>query len=296
MELKKPVENSSEAPKPAAPPVPQVGTPANPAPPAVGTKIAATIGTPTSTVGVAKAPSTPVATTTPPVSAPRPAASPAIPSKPSTPPKKEESKQEVSRRNFMRGLAILGGLVVIAGPLATLGPYLQGSVSSSNVTSQVIYDLSTNTPIRTTDVSENNWKTFVYPRTGNPNIDNDTFKQCVIIHLPKGFTAPSSKSAVDPISGDTFVALSRVCVHLWCLWSYVPNDRRAECPCHGSQYVPGGVPGSQGAGNPGIAVAGPASLQTPPNNQLPLVTISIASDGTISATGLIGQIGCGQYC
>ncbi|MHB8568441.1 MAG: hypothetical protein ACYC7D_10510 [Nitrososphaerales archaeon] len=47
---------------------------------------------------------------------------------------------------------------------------------------------------------------------------------------------------------------------------------------------------------PGTAVLGPASLQTPPNNQLPVILLSIAADGTISATGLVGQIGCGQKC
>jgi rieske iron-sulfur protein len=238
----------------------------------------------------------PRATATATVPPPPKPPSPAVVSKPPTvPAKQEETRQQVSRRNFLRGIVIVGGLVA-ALQFGGLGPFLQGSVGSTVIQGQVILDSLTGAPITTSDVPENSAKAFIYPRTGNPNIDNDTFRQCVIIHLPKGFNAPSNLSAKDPISGDTFVGLSRVCVHLWCLWSYVPADRRAECPCHGSQYVPGGVPGSLGASNPGVAVAGPASLQTPPNNQLPLITISIAANGTISATGVVGQIGCGQKC
>ena len=54
--------------------------------------------------------------------------------------------------------------------------------------------------------------------------------------------------------------------------------------------------GLQNANTPGLAVAGPASLQVAPNNQLPVITLSIASTGTISATGVVGQVGCGQKC
>lgn len=282
----------AEPPKPSAPPVATpkpstpIGTPKPTSTPVVGRPTSTPIGAPSKPVGSVGTPSA--------VGAPKPAV-PAGPIKPTVPTKREETKQEVSRRNFLKGLIVLGGVVAV-GQFAALGPYLQGSVGISNVTSQVIYDLENGLPIHTTDVPENDWRTFVYPRTGNPNIDNDTFRQCVIVHMPKGFVAPANLSAKDPVSGDTFVALSRVCVHLWCLWSYVPGDKRAECPCHGSQYVPGGVPGSLGSTEPGIAVAGPASLQTPPNNQLPLITITIAADGTISATGIIGQIGCGQKC
>jgi Rieske Fe-S protein len=227
---------------------------------------------------------------------PRPTIS--IATKPATARKTPESKAEISRRNFIKGLVVLGGIVAV-GQFVTFGHYLQGSVGQSSITSQVLQDSTTGATLKTTNATlskPNSWTTFVYPRTGNPNIDADTFRQCVLIHLPKGWTAPTNLSAKDPISGDTFIALSRVCVHLWCLWSYVPSDDRGICPCHGSQYVPGGVPGSQGALNPGLAVAGPASLQTAPNNQLPVITINIATDGVISATGVVGQIGCGQKC
>ncbi len=214
---------------------------------------------------------------------------------PSIPKKPVESKEEVSRRNFLRGLAVLGGIVAIA-QFGLLGPYLQGTVKGTQASgsSENIRDSNGNT-IKSSGVALNNWQKFIWPYTGNPNLDNDTFSQFVVIHLPKDLTAPADLSAKDPISGDQFIAFSRVCVHLWCLWSYVPDDQRMECPCHGSQYVPGtGSPWNEA---PGTAVLGPASLQTPPNNQLPILQISIGSDGTISTSGaLVGQIGCGQKC
>ncbi len=263
-------------------PRPQVGTPVGTQRPAVGTPSPASTGAPP-----AQAPRPTVSTP------PRPASGPA---KPAAPAKPQESKAEISRRNFIKGLAIVGGIVAV-GQFAALGPYLQGSVGQSTISSQIIQDTSgaTLTTKSAKLSAPNSWTTFVYPRTGNPNVDNDTFRQCVIIHLPKGWTA-GQYGAKDPISGDTFVALSRVCVHLWCLWSYVPSDNLGICPCHGSQYVPGGKAGTPESNEPGMAVGGPAQLQTAPNNQLPVITLSIASDGTISATQVVGQIGCGQKC
>ena len=143
------------------------------------------VGTP---VGAPKT-STPVSATAakPTVSTP---ASPAVASvsKPGAPAKPPESKTEISRRNFIKGLAILGGIVAV-GEFAALGPYLQGSVGQSSISSQVLEDSSTGATLHNDQfkfVFANSWTTFVYPRTGNPNIDNDTFRQAVIIHCQRG--------------------------------------------------------------------------------------------------------------
>ena len=36
-------------------------------------------------------------------------------------------------------------------------------------------------------------------------------------------------------------ALYKVCVHLGCLYKWVPTNDRFECPCHGSKYLPTGI-------------------------------------------------------
>jgi cytochrome b6-f complex iron-sulfur subunit len=36
-------------------------------------------------------------------------------------------------------------------------------------------------------------------------------------------------------------ALYKICVHLGCLYKWVPTNHRFECPCHGSKYLPTGI-------------------------------------------------------
>jgi len=36
-------------------------------------------------------------------------------------------------------------------------------------------------------------------------------------------------------------ALYKICVHLGCIYKWVPTNDRFECPCHGSKYLPTGV-------------------------------------------------------
>jgi Rieske Fe-S protein len=218
---------------------------------------------------------------------------------------RNEQRTTASRRKFLKRLLLYGSLfaaVTVSGfgifSLAErIGSTTTNTPSTTSTptigTKQEILDPATNSVVRTSDIAENEAINFIYPRTGDPSKDSNTFSQCVVIHLPKGFSA-GNFGAKDPISGDTFIAFSRVCVHLWCLCSYDTSNDLITCPCHGSQYVPGfGAPYND---EPGFAVSGPAASQPAPNNTLPVVTLSVASDGTLSATGVIGTIGCGQGC
>ena len=218
-----------------------------------------------------------------------------------------------SRRNFIKGLAVKGAIIEVGlGTLFVLDKNLLSGSASKDASQTTSSDTSSGTPVidpstnkilKTTDVLENQSKNFVYPRTleavisGKTTTTQDlknTFAQWVVVHLPKSLTAPANLSAVDPISGDSFIALSRVCVHLWCLCDYNPTSELIVCPCHQSEYVPGfGQPYNA---PPGAAIAGPASKQPAPNNTLPVLTLSIAQDGSIYASGVIGQVGCGQDC
>lgn len=62
------------------------------------------------------------------------------------------------------------------------------------------------------------------------------------------------KSAQDPrgpqewYSQKGVKALYMICVHLGCLYSWIPNTDRFECPCHGSKYLANGT-----------TIAGPAT-------------------------------------
>ena len=285
-EQKNMIESSGqpELPKPVAP---MVGTPRPTSTP---------IGTPSASSTSAPRASTPAVGTAKP-SIGSPSASPTVPGKPTPPKKTPEPKEELSRRNFIKALAVIGGLTVAFGALYPflgltpvqnektkegLLPYLQSSVGAGTATpKQQIINLNTGAPLKPSDVTAGGQIVFHYPSTGNPNIDADSFVQCVLLQLPNGVTSDYSVSEnPSDSSSPRYAAFSRVCVHLWCLWSYAPTDPRGPvmvCPCHGSTYVPGTgqYPNFTPASNqlPGTAVAGPASLQSSPNNTLPLIEL-----------------------
>jgi rieske iron-sulfur protein len=347
-----PAQTSATETRPiSAPPIaqpgtrPRIGTPVGQAvsKPATSSPPTQSSARPSAGAPVASRPSvgTPAASARPSIGTPNVAVSgPSAGGRPVIPPKPAlESKKEISRRRFLAALVIVGGALAIGGA-GWFAPFIESSVGNVVANKQVLKNAD-GSNMKTSDVVNSNgpsgsitndeavnggaWKTFTYPYTGNANVDSDTFKQCVIIRLPPTLTAPDlgfPYSVKDPLMstyslsglGDTLVAFSRVCVHLWCLWSYNPTvspveneyTRRMQCPCHGSNYVPGTGnysppkynPGFPAATNqpPGQAVAGPASLQVAPNNQLPIIQLSVASDGTLTATGIVGQIGCGQKC
>jgi len=62
-----------------------------------------------------------------------------------------------------------------------------------------------------------------------------------------------------------------ICVHLWCLWNYLPQFKQMQCPCHGSIYRV----------EDGLAIDGPASQQTPPNNALPKLDLEVDEAGDL---------------
>lgn len=70
-----------------------------------------------------------------------------------------------------------------------------------------------------------------------------------------------------------FRLYSMVCLHLWCLWKYFPQDnkKRGECPCHASTYDP----------VTGAAIGGPASVQPTPSNVLPRLDMESDSNGSL---------------
>jgi Rieske Fe-S protein len=110
---------------------------------------------------------------------------------------------------------------------------------------------------------------FTFPTSGDPSLDAqnpDTFLKYELIRLPTELGG-ASKLATD------FVAFSKVCVHLWCSPNYnpAPGHMQYECPCHGSIYrIPDG-----------LAIGGPASLQPPPTNAIPMATLQADSAGNL---------------
>jgi ubiquinol-cytochrome c reductase iron-sulfur subunit len=127
---------------------------------------------------------------------------------------------------------------------------------------------------------------IIYPKSEDPVLNSEPFRTWQLIRLPKELGG-------DKNDASAFRAYSMVCLHLWCLWKYWPQDgrKRGECPCHGSMYDP----------LTGKAFAGPASLQGPPSNVLPRLDLEVDSNGDIfilpprwdpNANGIVGY---GRY-
>jgi cytochrome b6-f complex iron-sulfur subunit len=51
----------------------------------------------------------------------------------------------------------------------------------------------------------------------------------------------NSNLATDYPQTQGLKALYKICVHLGCLYKWVPTTHRFECPCHGSKYLPTGT-------------------------------------------------------
>lgn len=146
---------------------------------------------------------------------------------------------------------------------------------------------------------------ITYPSSGDQVADAqipDTFKKFELIRLP-------IELGGDRPDASAFVAFSKVCVHLECSPNYNPvqtanpeengyepgpgysDHKQFECPCHGSTYrLPDG-----------LAVEGPSSLQTPPTNAVPLLTLSEDFQGYLWIEPPIfdvnhnGKLGYGRY-
>ncbi len=219
---------------------------------------------------------------------------------PPAPPPRPTAGARKSRRGFLKVVAVVGGLLTLA-PFVPFGTYLSASASGKSVrtTNQTIVlddnklengkaagktvnvkDLSTFPPNTT-------W-VMTYPSSGDPAIDGqnpNTFVKFALIRLPKELGGANPDASA-------FVALSKVCVHLWCSPNYNPTQssdssengylagatvhEQYECPCHGSGYSVGlnGKP-------VGLALVGPAAEQPPPTNAMPVLTLTTDGAGNL---------------
>ena len=198
-------------------------------------------------------------------------------------------------------LAAVSAVLAIV-PFVPWGNFLLSSVSSSGAykRQKAVLDLNTtsnnnaNGAVAGEQVNVNDLTSFppngswliTYPSSGDLTLDSqnpDTFQKFALIRLPSELGG-SNKSAAS------FVAFSKVCVHLWCSPNYDPQKstnstfETYQCPCHGSIYqLP--VKDPQNPSNlvdGGKAIEGPASLQAPPTNAIPMLTLTSDANGDLN--------------
>ena len=187
--------------------------------------------------------------------------------------------KQLSRRDFLKLLGA-GGTAVAFAPFVPWGNFMPNPSSASIEKAPVILPDGSQANIGTFPV--NHAEVITYPKTGDRVLDEEAFRKWQFIRLPEELGGGKKEVTA-------FRAYSMVCLHLWCLWKYWPeeNRKRGECPCHGSMYDP----------LTGTAFVGPASLQAPPSNTLPQLDFETDADGFmyispvtwgVNANGVVG--------
>ena len=169
----------------------------------------------------------------------------------------------LSRRDFLKLMGAAGTGLAFA-PFVPFGNFMPNPNQASLEKVPVILPDGTQANINTFPV--NHAEVITYPATGDAALDAEAFRKWQFIRLPEELGG--DKNDVSSIR-----AFSMICLHLWCLWKYWPDEgrKRGECPCHGSMYD----------ARTGTAYVGPASVQAAPSNTLPMLTLEIDSDGFV---------------
>lgn len=169
----------------------------------------------------------------------------------------------LSRRDFLKLMGAAGTGLAFA-PFVPFGNFMPNPNQASLEKVPVILPDGTQANVNTYPI--NRGEVITYPSTGDAALDAEAFRKWQFIRLPEELGG-----AKNDVSA--FRAFSMICLHLWCLWKYWPDEgrKRGECPCHGSMYDPVS----------GTAFIGPASVQAPPANTLPKLTLEIDSDGLV---------------
>lgn len=190
---------------------------------------------------------------------------------------------KVSRRDFLKLMAAAGTVMTFM-PFVDWGKFLPNP--AGNVSGRAKVELPDGNQGNINNIDVNSSVTIIYPRSDDPVLNKEAFRTWQLIRLP-------AELGGDRNDASAFRIYSMVCLHLWCLWKYFPEEgrKRGECPCHGSMYDP----------LTGKAFAGPASLQGPPSNVLPKLDVEVDSSGNLwilpptwgpNANGVVGY---GRY-
>jgi len=191
----------------------------------------------------------------------------------------EKGSGGMSRRDFLKLMGAAGTSVAFA-PFVPWGKFLPNP--SSSVLARVPVMLPDGTQANLNTYPVNHAEVITYPETVDEVLNEEAFRKWQFIRLPEKFGGGRKDVS-------SFRAYSMVCLHLWCLWKYWPDEgrMRGECPCHGSMYDV----------KTGTAYLGPASLQPAPSNTLPKLDFEADSDGFmfispptwgVNANGVVG--------
>ena len=191
----------------------------------------------------------------------------------------DQSSSGLSRRDFLKLMGAAGTALAFA-PFIPWGNFMPNPSSVSLEKVKLILPDGTQASVNTFPI--NHAEIITYPKTKDEVLNEEAFRKWQIIRLPEELGGAKKDTSA-------FRVYSMICLHLWCLWKYWPQEgrKRGECPCHGSMYDP----------TTGTAFLGPASLQAPPSNTLPNLDLEADLDGflwitppnfNVNANGVVG--------
>ncbi len=191
----------------------------------------------------------------------------------------DQSSSGLSRRDFLKLMGAAGTALAFA-PFIPWGNFMPNPSSVTLEKVKVILPDGTQASVNT--FPTNHAEIITYPKTKDEVLNEEAFRKWQLIRLPEELGG--AKKDVS-----AFRVYSMICLHLWCLWKYWPQEgtKRGECPCHGSMYDP----------TTGTAFLGPASLQAPPSNTLPNLDLEADLNGFlwvlppnfgVNANGVVG--------
>jgi len=191
----------------------------------------------------------------------------------------EKGPGGMSRRDFLKLMGAAGTSVAFA-PFVSWGKFMPNPSSVTLEKVPVILPDGTQANLNTYPI--NHAEVITYPETADEVLNEEAFRKWQFIRLPEKFGGTRKDVS-------SFRAYSMVCLHLWCLWKYWPEEgrMRGECPCHGSMYDV----------RTGTSFSGPASVQAAPSNTLPVLEFEADSDGFmfitpptwgVNANGVVG--------
>ena len=191
----------------------------------------------------------------------------------------DQSSSGLSRRDFLKLMGAAGTALAFA-PFIPWGNFMPNPSTISLEKVKVILPDGTQASVNTFPI--NHAEIITYPKTKDEVLNEEAFRKWQIIRLPEELGGAKKDTSA-------FRVYSMICLHLWCLWKYWPQEgrKRGECPCHGTMYDP----------TTGTAFLGPASLQAPPSNVLPNLDLEADLDGflwikppnfNVNANGVVG--------